>query len=333
MNRTQWTLTGLLLFQFLLLLLIAAPWSSGSGASGPMLLLPALESFTPARIEISSVDDSLVLDREQDGWRIEQADGYPAEESMVDQLLDSLGQLQVRRPVVTSSRYHEALKVTADENERRLRIWESGEDDPRIDLFLGSSPNYGVNHVRVAGEDNVYEVRGLSPWDMRADMSSWIDKKLVDVAAESVVSLKLRNEHGVIELSRGEDGAWTAVPADSAAAIALDSSKVDSFVRALGSLRFSEPAGRIDGGQGLGFDSPAAELEMAYGLDGEASGVVELVVGGEADPDSGTRYASRAGSEFGVILSKWDADRLVDKKLDDLLVEEPTTEDENAPGS
>jgi len=323
MTRTQWTLAGVLLVQLLLLLVIAAPWSSGSGSTGPRTLLPELETTSPSRIEISEGDERLVLSREADRWHVEQAAGYPADGAKVDKLLDDLRQLEVRRPVVTGSRYHDALKVSEDQNERRLEV-HAESSDADVVLFLGSSPNYGINHVRRGDEDEVYEARGLSPWDLRAESGSWIDTQLIDVRAEAVTSLTLSNPHGQFALTR-KDGTWV-LEAEGDAAAALDPTKVDSFVRAIGSLRFSEPAGRIGGDQDHGFGAPAATLELVYDIDGQLSDSFELIVGDEVDEEAGTRYVHASGSEYSVILGKTDADRLLDKKVEELLVEAEDSE-------
>jgi hypothetical protein len=318
MTRTQWTLVGVLLVQLVLLLLIAAPWSSGSGSTGPRNLLPELETSSPSRIEIGEGYERLVLSREADSWHVEQAGGYPADGAKVDQLLADLRNLEVRRPVVSGSRYHEALKVSEDQNERRLSLQHAGSSEADVVLFVGSSPNYGVNHVRRGDEDEVYEARGLSPWDLRAESGSWIDTQLLDVRAEDVMSLKLSNPNGEIELARS-NGTWVLGGGGDAAA-PLDPMKVDSLVRSIGTLRFSEPAGKIDEGQDYGFGAPSATLELVYDIDGQISESFELIVGDEADEEAGTRYSHASGSEYSVVIGKTDADRLLTKTVEELLV-------------
>jgi hypothetical protein len=319
MTRTQWTLTAVLLFQLLILLLLAAPWSSGGGATGPRVLLPELDNNGPSTIEIRDGDDRLVLSRNGDGWQVDRFGGYPADPIRVDKLLSDLRQLEVRSPVVKGSRYHDALKVSEDQNERRLMMAPTESDEGEIVLFVGSSPNYGVNHVRRGDESEVYEARGLSPWDLRAEVASWIDTQLIDVRAEDVTSLTLSNSHGEFTLTR-LDGTWVLGGiADSKGR--LDPAKVDAFVNSIGSLRFSEPAGRIDGGHDFGFGDAAARFELVHDIGGQVSDALELSVGNEVDAQAGSRYAHLSGAEFGVVLAKTDADRLLEKKVEDLLVE------------
>jgi hypothetical protein len=316
MSRTQTILVGTLVVQLVLLLVVIAPWASDDASRSYRPLLPELESFTPQRIEIDDGEESLVLDRDGDAWRIEQAEGYPADTAKVDKLIEDLEEIEVRRPVVTGSRYHDALKVAADDNERRLRIWGPDEDEPEAELLIGTSPNYGVQHVRRADEDSVYEVRGLSPWDLTAEVGSWADRQLVEVEAADVSALTLVNPNGRIELMRNEQGQWMAAGIDED----VDTEKVDRFLGSIAGLRLSEPAGRATDLAAYGLEDPAARLELIAGSGPDDKETVTLLVGDVSDEESGKRYAIREGSGFVVVLSKWDADRLIDQQLDDLFV-------------
>lgn len=317
MTRTQWILSGILAVQ-VLLLLAAAPWSTDTAVEGSRALLPEFESFTPARLEIhDSNERSVVLDRRGDAWVLEDEDGFPADSSKVEELLDSLEALEVGRPVVTQSRYHDTFKVADDEHERRLRIWKDPGNDPEVELFVGTSPNYRVSHVRLGEDDRVYEASGLGAYDLRSDALSWVKQTFVDIPFDGVTRLALSNEHGRLELAR-EEGAWKLVAPASSDDQALDTMAVDSLVRSIASLRLSEPAGSIDTvSQGL--DDPAATVEITYRAGEEdAEEVVEVRLGAEVEENSGKRYASRSGFDHAVILSKYDADKLVSQKLADL---------------
>ena len=364
MNRAQWALTALLGVQLLLLLGTSSLFSGGSAGSGPHALLPELGSLIASRIQISGPEEeSVTLERTGDGWALRDAGGYPVEPGKVEKLLDDLGQLKVRNPVVSSDRYHAALKVTDKDHERRLEIWPDGGGDPEVDLYLGSSPNYRVNHVRLGGDDRVYEARGLNTWDLRAEPGSWVDKKFVDIPFDDVEKIRLGNAHGEFELRR-QDGEWTLVSPPPAAGRKLDSSKADSLVRSLASLWLSEPVGPADP-EAHGFGDPAATVEITYRTRAEtaepalteeqevdagdpaATGeepdssvvtdapeapaggieVVTLWLGSEVEDGDGKRYASRSGFDYSVTLSKYDAEKATGKKLDDLYEDQDADED------
>jgi len=333
MNRTQWVLAVLLVAQLALLGFMALRSGGGAGQES-RALLPELEALSPARIQIEgSGDESVTLVRGADGWTLADPAGYPVDGGKVDQLLEQLEGLEVRIPVVSSPRYHATFKVTESAHERRLRIWDSGEEDARIDLFLGTSPNVDVSHVRRGGDERVYEAQGLSTFDLRTETVSWVERKLIDVPFDEVVSVRLRNAHGEFELAR-EDAAWTLL-SPAGAAPALDTAKVDTWVRSLASLYLSAPAGAL-GDPAQGLDNPAAVLEIrsrAGGRDLETATeegapapppaeaeTVTVAVGAEVggEGEEGKRYASRAGFGFAAILSSYDTKKIADEKLSDL---------------
>ena len=328
MSRSQWILSGVLAVQALLLV-VTSPWSGDGGAVASRVLLPELESLRPTRLEIHESDErSVVLERRAEDWVLEEAGGYPADTAKVDELLDSLGEIRVRRPVVRSDRYHGALKVEEDDHERRVRIWEDSGDDPRVDLLVGTSPNYRLSHVRRGDEDQVYEARGISAYDLGSDSGAWIEKKFVDVVSDNVTRFELTNAHGTLSLERDGDSWILASALDEE----LDTAAVNSLIRSVSSLYLREPAGPV-GDSGYGFESPAATVEIttqapeipdllkdpeAPVLEPPAPEVVTLVLGSEVPDGDGNRYASKSGFDFAVVLSKYDADKLKDHKPADL---------------
>jgi hypothetical protein len=219
-----------------------------------------------------------------------------------------------------------------------VQIWGEAGDAPVVDLLVGTSPNYRISNVRRQGENDVFEVMGLSPWDLRADSASWIQRKFVDVPFDTLTAVKLKNAHGALEL-RKQDGQWVlAAPAAAGAGTGLDQGQVDALVRAFPALSLAEPAGKLDlAAQGLA--EPAAVVELVQGgsalaaPDGAAASgdgsapeaaapapprVTTLTFGAEVPGGDGKRYASRSGFDHAVVLNKIDAERATDKKLADL---------------
>jgi hypothetical protein len=319
MNRKQTVLIVALAAQVLLLVLLKAPFAGSAEASAVRALLPELEELTATRLAIGDGQGGSVgLTNTGTGWTLDEADGYPADDTKVDSLLLVLRDLKIRRPVVTSSRYHDQLKVGAEDHERRVRIWSDAAADPEVDFLVGASPNYRISDVRRQDEDEVYEVMGLSAFDVEADLAAWIEKKVVDVPAEDVTGLKVTNGNGTFQLARLDD-AWTVIDGPSGGE--LDQTAVDSLIRAYASIFMAEPVGKLDA-VAHGLDAPVGSVELTC-LDAEPT----ILNVGHGVPGEETKfYASVAGTEFTVILNSFDAERATDKKLDDLLVSEAAAE-------
>lgn len=325
MNRTHMWLGVVLAVQVLLILLFRGPLSGGGERGDAGTLLPELESMTAQRIEITDgTGQSVVLARDGDAWTVQSLDGYPADTEKVNKALAALGEVNGRRPVVSSGRYHAALKVGSDAFERRVRIWGEGERDAEAELFIGTSPNYQVSHVRRGGDDHVYEGQGVSAFDMPAGADAWANRKLVDLTVDAVSSIEVANRHGRFALEQRE-GHWSVKEPSARASRSLDQEKVASLVRLLAPLYVSEAAGRRDASHGM--DRPAATVTLRVGPHPEEAtaigaappSFVTLQVGAEKPGADGLRYAGVDGSDFSAVIAKATADKLLEQRLNDLF--------------
>jgi hypothetical protein len=323
MSRTQLYLTGLLLVQVVLIVVFRSPFAGASAAYESRALLPVLDAITPSQIEIVGADDESIKLVRQDGeWGVDDLGGFPADGQKIDELLGNLQDVRVRRPVVSSQRYHASFKVAEEDKEARIRLWDETGGEPDVDVFVGSSPNFRTSHVRLAEEDAVYEARGLSPYDIRPAKGSWIERQLVDADASRVVGVILTNESGSFELVK-RDGAWSVSAPEDETGVELDQTKVDSFVRSAASIRLSDGTGPVEDAA-HGFSAPAATLVLRW-QDAEAefeeaatTHETTLWVGDKPEDNESERYITREG--FGFTGTVWESSvrRLLEETLEEL---------------
>jgi hypothetical protein len=323
MNRAQLYLAGLLLVQVVLILVFRSPFSGATAAYESRALVPALDAITPGQVEILGPDDaSIRLTRRDGAWRIDGLDGFPADGQKIEELLDGLREIRVRRPVVSSPRYHASFKVAEDDHEARVRLWDESESEPDVDIIIGSSPNFRTSHVRLAEEDAVYEARGVSPYDLRPAEDAWIERDLVAIDESRIIGLTLTNASGSFLLSK-QEGIWRVGSPEGGAEAELDQGKVDSLVRQAAEIRLSDGTGPVDEAA-HGLAEPAATLVLRLrdvdAASGEATSARELTVriGGKPEDDESRRYITRDG--FGFTGTVWESSvrRLLEETLGDL---------------
>ncbi len=322
MNRMQLGLLALLVAQ---IALIAVCRSTASGPTTPEALFPGLDTNSIRKLSIEEPADKKVttLVRAGGGWTVAEADGFPADATRIDQLIETLQRLQVSRAVVTNKRYHEAFAVEDAKANARVRAWTDPAADPVLDLLVGSSSNYRATHVRRASDDSVYEVRDLAAYDVRADRGSWIDKALIDAAPDQVRRLSLTNAHGTFEIERG-DNSWRAADGSGAA---LDTSKVEAFLGTVTNLRLADASGVLDEVV-QGFVSATATLRLwvakpaliaAEGAEAEtpAAGESEIVirVGSTVAGREGERYITRSGLAYAGTIWEGSLTRLFEDRI------------------
>lgn len=320
MNRTQMTLGGILLLQVLLILVVRSPFSGGREGAESRPLLPVLEAISANRMELLGPEDKRVtLSKEGGEWQVEEIGGYPADATKITGLLDDLQAIRVRRPVVSSGRYHKTFKVKEDEFESRVKIWDADDDDPEIDLILGDSPNYRTIYARPIDQESVYEIRGIAAFDVRAETSDWIEKELVEPEQHQVVGLTVTNESGSFALEKA-DGAWKVSSPGGSAGRELDSTKIDDFLRTATAIRLTDAIGSVEDSHG--FDSPAATVVLRWTPDGQSGSEVKdltLRIGGKVADKDTQRYITRSGLDFTGTVWESSVKRLLEDNLDGLF--------------
>ncbi len=327
MSRFHSTLCGVLLLQALLILFFRSPFAPTSAAVEARPLLASLAAVTPVRLQLGGSDEEpITLEKSGAGWGVTGLAGFPADAKKVDGLLENLKALTVSRPVVSSPRYHETFSVTEKKNEGRIRLWSGAGDEPELDLIVGNSPNYRITHLRRADENEVFEVRGLTSYEVRAATANWIDKDLVNVPREQLTGLVLTNSNGTLELQQ-VDGTWSIVAPRDAVGRALDTQKIDDLLRAASSVRLADAVGRRDAAT-HGFDPPSAVCVVRFaagaaGADAETSPAaaqeLSVEIGGKVVGNESQRYVGRAGFDYTGSVWESSVQSLLESKLDDLL--------------
>ena len=331
MDSTQRLLAGLLVVQVALIGVIRWASSSGHSAAGEHPLLPALASTTPRKLEIDDGKNSVALERESGSWTLAEPKGYPIAAGRVEKLVQDLGHLSVSRPVVTNRLNHAALKVAANDYERRVRIWEKPQGQPIADVFVGTSPGFGVSHVRLGGKDPVYEGNGLNAYDLATDAGSWVERGMVPIAWEAVGGLSVTNRKGSFQLEKS-GGRWSARSPTTGTAD-LDPEKVDALGRALCALSLDEPVGPVDE-QAQGLNDPEATIVFQPAAGDSAAATqapVTIKIGALVPGKEDQRYAARSGFAYAVSVSKFSSERALSVTLKELLATAKTAEAAGTP--
>jgi len=325
MDRTQRLLAWILGIQIVLLAILHWPFSRhGVAASGP--LLPALNSMTPQMLQIAGGDGATVtLERRSGGWSLAEPAGYPALGDKVDELVRSLKKLTPGRQVVSAKRYHAALKVADDAFERRVRLWDkAGGGNASLELYVGTSPGADYTHVRVGGNDRVYEAAGLSAFDLPTDPGSWVERRLADWKPEDVGGVEITNHRGSFALEK-RAGSWAVSSPAARARAELDQSKVTELVGTLCGLSLDAPVAALDE-KAQGFAAPEVTVVLEPTAAADSASVIHaprgkltIRIGAPIPGKTDERYATRDGMAFAVSLPKWTTDRPDTVALGDLV--------------
>ena len=366
MVRRNTILAAVLLLQLVWLgsRAIQAPPTSGSAARG--LLLAELVPAEVLRLEIvsgSGSEKQVVVERdgEASAWRVSDLFDYAADGDKVDEALRDLAGLEIASVVSSTAHHHVDFKVAESEFEKRIRL-EAG--DETVELIFGSTGPAGTIHVRRAGEDTVYAVRGYSSWRFSERTKDWIDKVYFTAPRERIahVTITVANDQAKettsFSLERAGEESWVLLGAGGTRSPA-ESDKVDSVLRAMSRVSLSELVGRIDdedvafgdpvavihlglvapsvvpetgsAGQPDELDEPDAELEAGEPEEADTPPIeIEetLTLRVALAPGESDRYWIHAdGSDFVAEVARWTVRELLDAVVEDFQAPVVETED------
>jgi len=208
MNKTKNIgLLILLLIQAGLIVYLYQPAASARPAAA------IFADLQPQKVNgISITDDNaktIVLRREGGGWLVG-ADKFPGNGGKIERIIKKIAALRQNRLVARSKGSRVRLKVGDELFNRKITL--STAAGQKFTFFLGTAPSSKSVHLRREGDDNIYQVSGLSTWQLGVDNPSWWQTKYVDIKPEDLTALSLKGKEN-IELSRAGKKAWQAAGA------------------------------------------------------------------------------------------------------------------------
>jgi hypothetical protein len=320
-TRLNRILIGVLIVQLIVAALVFLPRTLSSQAEVEALL-PGLDAEQVTALTITSGEgESITLAKKDGAWVVASAGDYPTVEGDVPAFLDKVAAIQTSRLVTETPGSHKRLGVAEDDYERLVKI--EADDGSTYQLYIGSSPSFGVVHVRVEGEDEVYLTPELSAQDAGTRATDWVDSTYVDLPSEEVTAFALENRQGSFGFAK-EGEAWTMI--GLAEGEVLNDSAVETLLNRATRVTLQQPLG--------------TEEEAAYGL-GDPNAVVTLATAdgrytlrvGAQDAEDNSYVVAWSESPFYVRVGEFAVRDLVEKTRDDLLQQPtPTPEPEATPG-
>ncbi|MFD1217345.1 DUF4340 domain-containing protein [Microbulbifer celer] len=311
MKKLQMTLSGVLALQLVLAAGLFWQSTSRQQAQAQPTQLVQTQADALQRLEIAGDDNRVTLQKIDGQWQLPELHQLPVNSDKLASLLDKLTNLQSNWPVATSNSARERFEVAEDKFRKHLKLFAGEDNEPTLELYLGTSPGFRKVHVRRADDDAIYAVE-LNSFDLPSEADTWLDKSLL--AAGDIQRIQGPD----YQLEKGDDG-WIFTADDSDESPAVDPGKARELATALEKLRITKA---VD-------EAPQAEE-------------TEIVV----HTDTGERryhfanaddkyYVRRDDRNQFFEISRYDFDRVMDKRYQDLVLverdeEEQTAEDDSS---
>ncbi len=242
-------------------------------------------------------------------WQVGQGQ-FPGDTEAIDAILQKIAGLKSSRVVTRTKSSQGRLKV-ADSNYNR-KIMLNGVDTNTV-FYIGTAPNSKSIHLRIEGESQVYQVMGISSWELAAEQDSWWQSKYVKQDTAKLTGLELMNPMGKFGLQRGAEDAWQLADSDKTS---LDQSKLDKLVDSVS--RLSVDTYLDKGYQVMG--KPIAKI--TYHMEG-LSYTLEIW---DKNDENGEHVVKRSDAKFFAKIKAYILKDILVAQSANLIVNEDTSE-------
>lgn len=315
MNKTQKILVGVLLLQIVVIVVVFLGLQPKPAQNEP--LLTGLEISQVTSIQIKDNNNNQVeLTKQAENWVLANGTNFPVISQNVSSLLEGLQNIRTNRLVTGTPASHQRLEVSPQNYQREVTI-TAGED--QFTVYLGSSPAPSNVHVRLMNDNAVYLTNSLSTNTANAQVSNWIDTAFVQLDANQVTSVSVQNGNGDFQFIRGEDATWQFAEPNNGEV--LDPSLWSSYLTAFTNLRMVIPVSTSLEDR-FGLSSPLAQVSLHY-LEDSADKAATLTIG-QQDPTDQNYYAQWSLSPYIVKISSFNAERIINIALTDLVTPQET---------
>lgn len=316
MTKFQKILTGLLAIQIVLIAVVFLTNRPAKASNNPLLPDFTAEAVTA----VSLYDDTgnqIKMEKIGDEWVLPDKDNYPVNGQNVTNLLDNIASIRDNRLVTSTSASHKRLQVADTDFKEKLEITSSSGT---ITLYVGSSPAANSVHVRLASSDAVYLTSAISASQVSPSYTNWINTSLVKIASSNVSTISVTTPNGSFHFFKDESNNW--VSQELSADESIDASKWSSLLSGFTNIPLVEPVSRTSQAA-YGLEQPTTSLVLTYQDDSDATQQGELIIG-NMDESGNNYYAKWSQSPYIVLISSYNADRIINLSKENFLPTPPT---------
>lgn len=258
------------------------------------------------RIAISRLGSSLTLEKVAGEWYVMEDEPHTIETSMIQQLLNILGDMKVGN--VISDNPSNQIKFQVDTLTGSTVSIYSG-DDVLASVVVGKMADYTHTYVRLVDENRVYIAEGMMSHLMNRPPADWRDKTILDLAPTDIqaVEIEFGGQHYVLTKA---DTVWQLQAESSDEVVESDQDKAFQLINSLSNMKADGFATEMDE-----YDFS----EIGYSAKITLSGGEVRLLEAAAFDDETSRYFLRIPEIKSIFILYDSSWKQIAKSYDDLL--------------
>ncbi|HEY9784378.1 MAG TPA: DUF4340 domain-containing protein [Candidatus Obscuribacterales bacterium] len=234
----------------------------------------------------------LVLAKEKGGWVLPECYGFPAAQSTVTQLLDSLKETKKGLPVTATKEALERFKVTAENFTKAINLYDG--QNKVTTLYLGSSSGFRAVYARTPENNEIYTIE-IPEYLVTTKADDWIDRHVLRLNANDLVAVDM----GSFQLKKSKaEKKWALVHQEKTTT--LHDSVADELIDALANLSVNSALGTKMDGEAASILTVQSSLKEGRALTYAFSRL----------KDKGTTVVKASDKPWYMAVDEWSIKRL-----------------------
>ncbi len=314
--------TRKLLITFGILLVVTVAWTTleRRQTTSRVRTFDRVEVEDVTRISISGKGNEVNLEKRGGTWIITEPLEYPANQTLVEDLLEKAGELATVNVVSSNPANHDLYEVGTDSGVL-VQLYGGQEGNRRmLSVFIGKmTSDFNHTYIRRFSEDDVHTASGLVSGYFNKTVSAWRDRTIFSLPLESLEQVSVVGEDTDYTLARrgslpeAPDAPWVIRTADGVTA--ADSLQAMTIIRRVATLTasaFPEPGEVIE----ADWENPLLTITGRL-VDGSLIEVTAF----DRPEDSSRYYVKTGGGETVFLMYRSNLDAVL-RPVEDLMAKE-----------
>ena len=244
--------------------------------------------------------ERVVLSKGDSAWRITEPLDAAADPNNVESALNRLGDLRITRIVASRPENYARLQV---DGASAVHVVAKAGEEPVADLMVGKYAD-GMTMLRLGDTTEVFGASGSLRYAFDRDLRIWRNRRIVNVDAADVTSIRFENSGGVYQFDREGDG-WRIAEGEKRLD-GFDAKQVTGLLSTAARLTASSFADEDVSPARAGLNEPKGKVTLT--MKDEAPAIVLEI--GEATENPTEIYLRRSDKPTIYVISSYLADRL-----------------------
>lgn len=275
----------------------------------PTATLPKVEKDKVTALEIlRSGKPALVLQKQNDKWRITAPVQADADKSAVETATEKLAGLEPTGVAATKKENYKRLGL---DDEHGIRVKAKEGDKEVADLWIGAAKSGGTM-VRAEGSDTVLVTKGSYRYVFEQDVKDFRNRDVTDFDAKELSDIALTSAKGTFKFTKEtkkegdkEEETWVQAKGEKPLP-RYDASKVERLAEALSSLRAVDFATPEETDAVTGLDHPDGRARLV-----KKDGTILEIAVGKQHKEGSEHFARITGSDVVYRITNFSSERIM----------------------